>query len=266
MEIIVVANPKGGVGKTTFSVNMSAVSAAMGKKTLLIDLDPNLSSTLMLKARDGMLEGDDQSDVSALFSKSPKKISELATPLSKFEFDMVLGSYSSVEADHFLDTQTMGELYLFDLIEDDERLKRYDTIIIDTGGRIGNIMNTAIMAADRVIAPAESSQMAFEQVEELIPLVEKLNKFKMRLTSGQSGVKLSHVVMTKFRKNTIASNEIKNRLVNLLSGTDTQLAATPIPLAAEVENSNLAHMPVVMFSPEAEVSIAFYEVYEEVLG
>ena len=163
-KIIAVANQKGGVGKTTTSVNLSAAFAEMGKKVLLIDCDPQGNATSGLGIEKDGLE---LSIYDALINDTPMEEIILQT---QFGLDMVPSVMDLAGA----------EVELVNLDDKQYRLKKavelikdkYDYILIDCPPSLGHVTLNALTAADSVLLPLQCEFYALEGLSQLLSTVQ----------------------------------------------------------------------------------------------
>ena len=175
-KIIAVANQKGGVGKTTTSVNLSAAFAEMGKKVLLIDCDPQGNATSGLGIEKDGLE---LSIYDALINDTPMEEIIIQT---QFGLDVVPSVMDLAGA----------EVELVNLEDKQYRLKKavelvkekYDYILIDCPPSLGHVTLNALTAADSVLLPLQCEFYALEGLSQLLSTVqlvqEQLNE-KLRI-------------------------------------------------------------------------------------
>ncbi|MCD8510943.1 MAG: AAA family ATPase [Bacillus sp. (in: Bacteria)] len=168
-KVIAIANQKGGVGKTTTAVNLSAGLASLGKRTLLIDIDPQGNTTSGI----GIDKGDLDHCVYTVLVED-KKASEVVIP-------------TSVENLHILPStiQLAGaEIELVPTISREVRLKRsieqvkeeYDYIIIDCPPSLGLLTINSLTASDSVLIPVQCEYYALEGLSQLLNTVRLVQK------------------------------------------------------------------------------------------
>lgn len=170
-EIITIANQKGGVGKTTTAVNLSAALAQNGKKVLLIDADPQTNATTSL----GFNRNDYEYNIYHVLI-GIKKMSDVILT-SKFKnFDLVPANIGlvGVEKAFYDSTKQNRELLLKKAIEAIKN--NYDYIIIDSPPALGPITINALGAADSVIIPIQCEYFALEGLAQLLNTINLLKK------------------------------------------------------------------------------------------
>ncbi|MBN1196819.1 MAG: ParA family protein [Candidatus Aminicenantes bacterium] len=165
--IITIANQKGGVGKTTTAVNLAAAFALAGKRTLLIDMDPQANSTVsFLDTREveltvfHYLEDVDIAfdDVVKATSIENLEVLPASIALAKFESKMI--------------GEIDGHFRLKDRL--DGVFTRYDYVIIDTPPTLGLITINSLVAATHLIIPIQASYFALEGTDDLLDTFEKV--------------------------------------------------------------------------------------------
>ena len=148
--IIVIANQKGGVGKTTTAINLSAACALQGKRVLLIDLDPQGNSSLSFVEQQVINES-----AFELFT-------ELSHPWSDFVYDTKVKNLRIVPSKinlAKLEAKLVGDFDAIFRLRDriEEISSEYDLIFIDTPPTLGLITVNALVAASYVLIPIQSS-------------------------------------------------------------------------------------------------------------
>ena len=200
-KIIAVANQKGGVGKTTTSMNLAAGLAFLGKKILLIDLDPQGNATHGLGARNNITTS--TYDLLLRDSTAEECIKSLKIP----PMDLIPATIDLAGSDLEMLSYKDGREKLLknklDVIKDN-----YDFVIIDCPPSLGLLNTNALTAADSVIIPVQCEYYALEGLTQLlstIRLVQKLFNPKLHiegvlLTMFDIRVKLSLEVQQEVRK------------------------------------------------------------------
>ncbi len=177
-KIIAVANQKGGVGKTTTSINLSAGLAYLGQKVLLVDLDPQSNATQGIGATKHDYE---YSTYDLLINK--QTVEEIRIELSTPPLDIIPATIDLAGADLEMNRFEVGADQVLkkklEPIKDD-----YDFVIIDCPPSLGLLNTNALTAADSVIIPVQSEYYALEGLTQLlstIRLVQKLFNPKLKI-------------------------------------------------------------------------------------
>jgi len=170
-EVITIANQKGGVGKTTTAVNLSAALAQNGKKVLLIDADPQTNATTSL----GFNRNDYEYNIYHVLI-GIKTLSEVTLTSNFKNLDLVPANIGlvGVEKEFYGSTKKNRELLLKKAIKPIK--KNYDFIIIDSPPALGPITINALGAADSVIIPIQCEYFALEGLAQLLNTINLLKK------------------------------------------------------------------------------------------
>lgn len=200
MKIISIANQKGGCGKTTTAINLASTLSYNGKKTLLIDLDPQAHATLGLNI-------DDQNSLYNVISKlTPRKL-KVSNIIQRVDrrFDIVPSNILVGTLEQELSDEIGRELKLTEVI--DEIRDLYDYVLIDCPPSLGFLTVNAMRASDEVIIPVETSRFSMQGVDHLMDIVnlikDRLNHpvlCRILVTMFDSRLRHSFSMMAKFKE------------------------------------------------------------------
>lgn len=228
--IITVANQKGGVGKTTTVINVGAGLSKMGKKVLLVDLDPqNHLSRYLGYAPDG------QPTVSELIHQEVSQIKIC-------DYENFIRHNDKENIDYIPTTNmlsgaigTLGmdsdSLNVINRIFHYDYFQKYDYIIFDCMPSLDLITSNALKCCDKLLIPVQSELWAFEGVNQMLNIFQKVK-------NGDITKYILGVLLTMYRKNT---NMSKSVLQAAKESYGDFVFKTPISFRAEVSNSTITH-------------------------
>jgi chromosome partitioning protein len=169
-KIIAIANQKGGVGKTTTSVNISASLAATRRRVLLVDMDPQGNATMGSGVNKMDLE---LSSFDVLMRE--KTITEALTKSGDGDYDLLPANADLTGAEVGLLDELAREMRLHNAI--DEVKGNYDFIFIDCPPSLNMLTVNALVAATSVIIPMQCEYYALEGLSALLDSIEKIRKY-----------------------------------------------------------------------------------------
>ncbi|MBE1556516.1 ParA family protein [Sporosarcina limicola] len=168
-RIIAIANQKGGVGKTTTSVNLSACLAHIGKKVLLIDTDPQGNATSGV----GVNKGDVQQCIYDVLIDDVN-IKDVIRPTKVKNLDVVPATISLAGAEIELVSTISREVRMKHAIQEAKEL--YDYVLIDCPPSLGLLTINALTASDSIIIPVQCEYYALEGLSQLLSTVRLVQK------------------------------------------------------------------------------------------
>lgn len=223
--VIAIGNHKGGVGKTTTAVNLSAGMALNSSKVLIIDADAQSNTTLTVIKE--LAQREMFSIVKALEAEpGTTNLSAMACPTHNPNLDVVPNNIKCMEWEAKAFNTTDSVLGLFRLIKNDSVLCRYDYNVIDTPPNIGTMVNNALMVSDFCIMPVPvSDQYALDGLQTFLSLLQRIKHQNEKL-------QLLGVVLTKFDSR--APTHKKN-----LEKTQNYLMSRGVPVFNTVIRQNI---------------------------
>jgi chromosome partitioning protein len=196
-KIIAVANQKGGVGKTTTTVNLAAALAEEGHSILVIDLDPQANASSAL-GFEGVEEG---GLYRGLIGEIPMKDLITATRLAHLALIPADLELAGAEIDIARHDQHLIQLKI--MLDEVKQSGRFSYIFIDSPPSLGVLMSNALTAADEVLIPIQCEYYALEGLGKLVGVMEQLRKTGINPTLAMTGL-----LMTMFDMRTNLSSAV----------------------------------------------------------
>ena len=248
--IITVANQKGGVGKTTTTINLAAAVANKGFKTLLIDLDPQANSSMSYvdvrqveKSMFDVLVSEELGIRDVIVSTPVENLSLAPSriALAKLESKLI--------------GEIDGHYRLKDRIA--EVINEYDYVFIDTPPTLGMITVNALVASTHVLVPIQSSYFALEGTDDLLETIEKIK------SRPNPNLQLLGVVITMHDKRTTLSKDIHDQIQQVFGD---RLFRTTITKSIRLEESPAYKESIFSFAPRSSGAMEYYSLSEEILS
>ncbi|MEY3342074.1 MAG: hypothetical protein RLZZ269_1985, partial [Actinomycetota bacterium] len=249
-RIIAVANQKGGVGKTTTSINVSACLAELGYRTLVIDLDPqgNASSGVGVETR-----GIETSMYDVLLHDAPME--DCIEPASLKNLFVAPSNLDLAGA----------EIELVPLMAREHRLKKavdsvlddFDFVVIDCPPSLGLLTVNALVAAKEVLVPIQCEYYALEGLGQLLRNVDLVKR------NLNPALEVSTIVCTMFDSKTKLSNEV---VAEVREHFGDKVCKTVIPRNVRLSEAPSHHQPINVYDPSSKGAVAYRLVAKEVAG
>ena len=250
-RIIAMCNQKGGVGKTTTTINLGAALAELGRKVLLVDFDPQGSLSVGL----GMNPHDMELSVYNLLMQRDVTVDDVIVETDVPGMDLLPSNIDLSAAEVQLVQEVAREQTLSRVLQD--AVNTYDVILIDCQPSLGLLTVNALTAADGVIVPLECEYFALRGVALLKNTIDKV---KERLNPR---LNIDGVLGTMYDGRTLHSREVMERLVQAW-GDD--VFHTVIKRTVKFSDSTVAGEPITSFADTSPGATAYRTLAREVMA
>ena len=248
-KVIVIANQKGGVGKTTTAVNLSACLGDAGKKVLVIDIDPqgNTTSGLGVEKKDSelsvyevLVNGESLEDAIVKTDYKNLSVCPADVNLAGAEIEMV----DMTDREHLLDNAI------------DKIRSKYDFIIIDCPPSLGLLTLNAFVAADSVLVPIQCEYYALEGLSQLTKTIKNIKH------TWNEKVQFEGILLTMFDGRTNLSIQVADEVKKFFPD---KVFKSVIPRNVRIAEAPSFGEPIIIYDKYSKGAEAYIELAKEVI-
>ena len=249
-RVLVVTNQKGGVGKTTTTINLAASLATAGRRVLLVDLDPQGNAT--------MGSGIDKRTIKASIYQVLLGSASMATARVRSES----GGYDLIPANREL---AGAEVEMVDLAEREMRLKtalrdivdKYDYVLIDCPPALNLLTVNGLCAADAVMIPMQCEYYALEGLSDLVQTI------KMVRANLNPGLEIEGLLRTMYDPRNMLAQQVSDQLQQHFGD---KVYRTVIPRNVRLAEAPSHGIPALAFDRQSKGALAYLALAGEMLG
>jgi chromosome partitioning protein len=254
--IRVVFNQKGGVGKSTITCNLAAVSAEAGKRTLVIDLDPQGNSTSYLLGKRIDIMGESLTlsgffeQMLALFSYKKQGINTFIHQTPFKNLHIMPAHPNLVDLRDKLETRYK----MFKLKEELEKLKGFDAIYIDTPPALNFYTRSALIAAERCLIPFDCDEFSRKALYTLLDNVQEIR------ADHNPALRVEGIVVNQFQ----ARANLPRRIISELIDENLPILEPYISQSVKIRESHQESKPMVHLFPTHKLTQEIRALYQTI--
>lgn len=250
-RIIAMCNQKGGVGKTTTTINLGAALAEYGRRVLLVDFDPQGAASVGV----GVNPYDLRLSVYNLLMDRTIQASDVILPTAIENLDVIPANIDLSAAE----VQLVGEVARESVLARGLRpvLDQYDVILVDCQPSLGLLTVNALTAAHGVLIPLECEFFALRGVALLVETIEKVRD---RLNPG---LEIDGILPTMYDSRTLHSREVVARVHEAFGNT---LLHTVIGRTVKFPDASVAAEPITAYAPNHPGALAYRQLARELVA
>ncbi len=251
-RIIALANQKGGVGKTTTTVNLAAALAERSKRVLILDFDPQANATSGL----GLPKTEGRSLYPVLLGEKP--IEELITETAVPRLSIIPAEVNLAGAEVDIPQMDRYLQKLRDAVRPLAETNRFDLIFVDCPPSLGILTMNALTASDSILLPIQCEYYALEGLSVMIRLIDQI-----RNSGANPNLEIEGILMTMYDQRTNLSNQVVQQVVEHFQDKVYEIL---IPRSVRVSEAPSYGQPVLLYDRNCTGANAYRQLAREFIA
>ena len=253
-KVVALANQKGGVGKTTSTINLAYALAQQGKRTLAVDCDPQGSLTIYFGFNPDELEDSDSTMYAALIGDKPIESLILGENPALIPASI---SLANAEPELLVKIMLSSQKVLRDKLKGVR--DNYDFILIDCPPSLGLLTINALVAADLVLVPVKTDNLSFHGVARLFQTIEQIQ------ADLNPTLRVLGILPTQYNPRNVHDNQILNGVRDALSGQSVNIF-DPVNRSTVFDKATSLGIPTVAITPGSPSVLSYHQVAEALVN